>query len=76
MESGANGLVTSGSLGYIMVVTGCGDDLADAQRQVYARVRQVVIPNVRYRRDIGDSLRDGGLQKLRSLGFFPAQSGP
>lgn len=72
VEMAGQGLITSGSLGYIMVVTGCGDDIAHAQQSAYARVRQVVIPNVRYRRDIGDSLRDGGLERLRALGLFPA----
>jgi phosphoribosylamine--glycine ligase len=47
-------LVTSGSVGYVMVVTGCGDDASAARDAAYARVAKVSLPNGRYRRDIGE----------------------
>jgi len=49
-------LVTSGIHGWPMVVTGTGPTIAAAQRAAYDRARQILIPNVRYRLDIGDRL--------------------
>ena len=46
-------LVTAGQIGYVMVVTGRGETVADARREVYARAEKVILPNVRYRNDIG-----------------------
>lgn len=62
-------LVTAGQIGYAMVVTGQGADLAAAQQQAYARVQRIAIPNMRYRIDIGDRLRDHGLARLAQLGW-------
>ena len=67
--SGAQ-LVTSGSLGYVMVATGTGDDIADAQAAAYRRVRNVVVRNMRYRNDIGDKLRREDLAALTALGYY------
>lgn len=47
-------LLTAGALGYVLVATGIGIDVPTAQQAAYARVRQVVVPNMRYRIDIGD----------------------
>ncbi len=46
-------LVTAGMIGYIMVVTGVADTVEAARRDAYATVDRVVIPNARYRNDIG-----------------------
>lgn len=67
--SGA-GPVTSGSIGYIMVVTGTGADIAAAQEAAYRRVRNVVVRNMRYRNDIGDRLKRSDLSTLRALGYL------
>ena len=64
------GLITSGSLGYIMVVTGTGLDIDSAQSAAYQRVRNVVVPNMRYRNDIGDKLKRSELTALRELGYL------
>ncbi|MEO5572919.1 MAG: phosphoribosylglycinamide synthetase C domain-containing protein [Gammaproteobacteria bacterium] len=63
-------LVTSGSVGYVMVVTGAGETVLHAQRQVYDRVRKVVVPNMRYRTDIGDKLIHHDLAQLTALGYL------
>lgn len=63
-------LVTSGQVGFVMVVTGRGPTIEDAQREAYALAKRIAIPNVRYRNDIGDALRAGGLAELERLGWF------
>jgi len=65
-------LITSGSLGYVMVVTGTGETIHAAQDAAYARVRKIVIPNMRYRHDIGDRLRQHDWACLMQWGFAHA----
>jgi phosphoribosylamine--glycine ligase len=64
-------LVTAGMIGYIMVVTGVADSIEAARQTAYARVRKVVIPNSRYRNDIGVRLMERDLDEMRRLGLFP-----
>ena len=63
-------LVTAGAVGYVMVVTGRGATVPDAQAEAYARVRQVVIPNARYRNDIGDRFVASDRATLVRLGWL------
>lgn len=63
-------LVTSGSIGYVMVATGTGADVASAQAAAYRRVRNVVVRNMRYRNDIGDKLKHHDLAALAALGYL------
>lgn len=63
-------LVTSGQVGYAMVVTGRGGDVAHAQRSAYALARKIVIPNVRYRFDIGDRFLAEDHARLVELGWM------
>jgi phosphoribosylamine--glycine ligase len=63
-------LVTSGLVGYVMVVTGRGETIEDAQRAAYRLAGSVALPNVRYRIDIGDELRTTGLAELTRLGWL------
>jgi phosphoribosylamine--glycine ligase len=64
-------LVTAGLIGYIMVVTGVADTVEAARDAAYARVRKVVIPNARYRNDIGARLMTRELDEMRALGLIP-----
>jgi phosphoribosylamine--glycine ligase len=66
----STGPITSGSIGYIMVVTGTGVDIAAAQNAAYRRVRNVVVRNMRYRNDIGDRLKRTDRSVLRALGYL------
>lgn len=49
-------LVTAGYHGWTLVVTGTGTTIPEAQGRAYALADRTIIPNVRYRRDIGDKL--------------------
>jgi phosphoribosylamine--glycine ligase len=63
-------LVASGSIGYLMVATGSGESAAVAQARAYALARKVLVPNVRYRTDIGSAFMQTGHAALRKLGLF------
>jgi phosphoribosylamine---glycine ligase len=63
-------LVASGITGYLMVATGRGTSVREAQERAYALAAKVYAPNLRYRTDIGTRQRDGGLSKLRELGYL------
>jgi len=63
-------LVIDGALGFLMVATGRGDDVPNAQRAAYELCRQVVAPNLRYRVDIGDRFLASDQATLRELGWF------
>jgi Phosphoribosylamine-glycine ligase len=64
-------LVTAGTIGYIMVVTGLGETVEQARREVYGRVDKIVIPNCRYRNDIGVRLLEKDLATMQRLGWLP-----
>ena len=66
----AGQLVTAGQIGYVMVVTGRGKTVADARREAYARAEKVVIPNVRYRNDIGAAFEERDHASLVRLGWL------
>lgn len=52
-----------------MTVCGTGRTVADAQKEAYDTIKQVVIPNSpAYRHDIGDRLKDH-LRELKSMGY-------
>jgi len=57
-------------IGYIMVVTGVADSIKTARETAYNRVRKVVIPNSRYRNDIGVRLIEHDMAELRRLGVI------
>jgi phosphoribosylamine--glycine ligase len=63
-------LVTSGSTGYVGVATGAGSTVDAACVAAYRRARQVVVPNLRYRTDIGARVRDHDLSRLQQLGWL------
>ena len=44
----------AGRSGYCVIVTGSGVSMADARRQAYSRVSNIMIPNMFYRTDIGE----------------------
>ncbi len=71
-EMGLDGdmLVTAGYHGWTLVVTGVGADIPDAQTAAYHLARRVMVPNVRYRNDIGAKLVAGDLDEVERLGLL------
>jgi phosphoribosylamine--glycine ligase len=63
-------LVTSGAYGWTMVVTGIGATVAEARDGANELAERVIIPNARYRRDIGDKLISQDLDQVRRLGLL------
>jgi phosphoribosylamine--glycine ligase len=63
-------LVTAGMIGYIAVVTGVGDTIARARDTAYSIASEMVVPNARYRDDIGEKLIRQDLDTLRKLGWL------
>lgn len=59
----------AGSSGYALVVTGSANTMIDARKEAYNRLRNILIPNMFYRTDIGERwARDGDL--LQSWGLL------
>lgn len=64
-----NEWLLSGNSGYSLVVTGSGSTMQDARREAYNRVKNILIPNVFYRTDIGERwIRDSDL--LQTWGYL------
>ena len=64
-------LVTAGQIGYVMVVTGRGASVHEARESAYALAKKVVVPNVRYRCDIGEAFELHDRAELVRLGWLP-----
>jgi phosphoribosylamine--glycine ligase len=59
----------AGSTGYALVSTGSGPTMPDAQSQAYNRIKNIILPNMFYRTDIGNRwVKDGDL--LHSWGYL------
>jgi hypothetical protein len=63
-------LVTSGAYGWTMVVTGTGRTVREASDRANQLADRVIIPNARYRRDIGNRLAAGDLERVIKLGVL------
>jgi phosphoribosylamine--glycine ligase len=61
--------VMAGYSGYALIVTGGGSTVDEARRQAYSRVRNVMIPNMFYRTDIGEKWIENS-DKLFSWGYL------
>jgi phosphoribosylamine--glycine ligase len=63
-------LVTSGIYGWTMVATGVGPSIAVAQERANRLADRVLVPNVRYRHDIGSRLMRGDYARVEQLGLL------
>ena len=57
--------------GHAMIVTGIGPDVASAQEAARSRARNVIVPELRWRADIGDRFLERDRARLRSWGWLP-----
>jgi phosphoribosylamine--glycine ligase len=60
-------LVTTGQFGWTMVATAAAKTIAEARLDVYRLADKILVPNVRYRRDIGAGLIAGDFTRLEKL---------
>jgi phosphoribosylamine--glycine ligase len=67
-----NVLLTAGSVGYVMVATGVGRDVRAARKAAYSTAAGVVVPNLRYRLDIGERFLREDRAALERLGWLSA----
>ncbi|MBU1164399.1 phosphoribosylamine--glycine ligase [Patescibacteria group bacterium] len=61
--------VVAGTYGVVLVVVGCGPTMKQAQRQAYTRMKNIAIPNMYYRTDIGDRWFEDS-DKLHNWGYL------
>jgi len=59
----------AGETGEILVVTGRGDTMRDAQQEAYSRAEDIILPNKFYRTDIGDGWYSD-VEQLVSWGYL------
>jgi phosphoribosylamine--glycine ligase len=64
-------LLTGGEIGYLMVATGRGATPDAARESAYGLARRVVVPNLRYRSDLGTKFIARDCALLRQWGFWP-----
>ena len=69
-------LVTSGSCGYVGVATGTGATVHQANARALNVARHVVVPNLRYRTDIGARVSDHDLALLQHWGVTEPEALP
>ncbi len=59
----------AGTSGVVLVVVGVGQTMKQAQAQVYSRIKNILIPNMYYRTDIGDRWAEDS-DKLHNWGYL------
>jgi phosphoribosylamine--glycine ligase len=59
----------AGTSGVILIVIGTGQTMKQAQAQVYSRIKNVMIPNMYYRTDIGDRWEEDS-DRLHNWGYL------
>src|SRR5262245_2689812 len=61
--------LVAGTSGVVLIVVGTGTTMKQAQAQVYSRIRNILIPNMYYRTDIGDRWVEDS-DKLHNWGYL------
>ena len=61
--------LVTGDTGVVLIVCGTGQTMKQAQTQVYNRIKNILIPNMYYRTDIGDRWYEDS-DKLHTWGYL------
>ncbi|MBN2367996.1 phosphoribosylamine--glycine ligase, partial [Candidatus Woesearchaeota archaeon] len=61
--------VVTGTSGVVLIVVGTGHTMKQAQAQAYLRIKNIIIPHMYYRDDIGDRWYEDS-DKLHSWGYL------
>lgn len=61
--------LVTGTAGVVLIVTGTGPTMKQAQSQAYSRIKNITIPHMYYRTDIGDRWYED-FDRLHSWGYF------
>lgn len=64
-----NEWLVTGSSGVALVVSGHGATMKEAQKQAYNRIQNILIPNLYYRKDVGDRWFEDS-DKLHTWGYL------
>jgi len=64
-----NQWIITGSSGVALIIVGTGATMKEAQKQAYSRIKNILIPNMYYRDDIGDRWYEE-FDKLHSWGYL------
>ncbi|MBX7137932.1 MAG: phosphoribosylamine--glycine ligase [Oligoflexia bacterium] len=62
--------IVTGSSGVALIVVGIGQTMRQAQAQAYSRIKNIMIPNMYFRDDIGERWYDEDSDKLHNWGFL------
>jgi phosphoribosylamine--glycine ligase len=62
--------LVTGTSGVVLIACGIGPTMKQAQRMAYNRVRNVMIPNMYYREDIGDRWSEEDSDRLHAWGYL------
>ena len=62
--------LVTGTSGVVLIVCGTGPTMRQAQKQAYNRVKNVMIPNMYYREDIGDRWTEEDSDRLHAWGYL------
>jgi phosphoribosylamine--glycine ligase len=61
--------IITGTSGVVLIVVGTGQTMRQAQNQVYNRIQNIMMPNMYYRKDIGDRWFEDS-DKLHNWGYL------
>ncbi|MBI2666494.1 phosphoribosylamine--glycine ligase [Candidatus Woesearchaeota archaeon] len=64
-----NEWLVTGSTGTIMVICGTGQTMKQAQQQAYLRIKNIILPHMYYRTDIGDRWQEDA-DRLHTWGYL------
>lgn len=59
----------AGNSGYALVITGSGSTMEEARKQAYLRIKNIIIPNMFYRTDIGSKWTQDS-DRLQTWGYL------